>query len=458
MTPADLTAADLTALAPLIVLGVAIVVSMLLAPKADAALVRYVAALGPFAAMGIAVMRLGTPSLPMPALLVDDGFARLGVALVAATGLACLIFLRPALPAREGPPLMVLATLGGAVLAMANHAATVFLGLEIITLSLLALTVLPRSNASLEAAYKLLILGAIGAAALLLGFALAYAETGDLSLRAWSGSGMLVRLGAALLLAGIAFKFSLVPFHMWTPDLFSGAPPAVAAFAGVASKVAVAVVLIRLAAAPMPEPVWSTGLAAIGVASILLGNIQALRQPSLVRMLGYSAVAHSGYVAVILASGAPLGAEAALFYLASYAPGLIAAFCVAAGMGGAPMLDDLRGLIWRSPIAGAALALALLSLAGLPASVGFLGKFYLFTALIEAEAWALLAAAAVGSALGLYFYMVFMVTLFRRDDTPRPTPQFQTADTILLLTASGMIAALGVNPNPLVNLVRLALP
>ncbi len=455
-----MTPADLAALAPLIVLGLAIVVSMLLAPRADAVLVRFVAALGPFAAMGIAVMRLGAPSLPVPALLVDDGFARLGVALVAATGLACLIFLRPAQPAREGPPLMVLATLGGAVLAMAQHAATVFLGLEIITLSLLAMTVLPRSNASLEAAYKLLILGAIGAAALLLGFALAYAQTGDLSLGAWSGSGsgMLVRLGAALLLAGIAFKFSLVPFHMWTPDLFSGAPPAVAAFAGVASKVAVAVVLIRLAATPMPEPVWSTGLAAIGMASILLGNIQALRQPSLVRMLGYSAVAHSGYVAVILASGAPLGAEAALFYLASYAPGLIAAFCVAAGIGGTPMLDDLRGLIWRSPIAGAALALALLSLAGLPASVGFLGKFYLFTALIEAQAWALLAVAAVGSALGLYFYMVFMVTLFRRDDTPRPIPQFQTADTILLLAASGMIAALGVNPNPLVNLVRLALP
>ncbi|MDT8854170.1 proton-conducting transporter membrane subunit [Paracoccaceae bacterium Fryx2] len=441
---------------PLVVLGLGAVVAMLLGPRRDRLHARVAAAVTLALAAALTLFRLGMPAVAVTELLVDDGLARFGTLVVCLSGLAGLVFLRPALPAREAPALTLLAALGAAVLCGATHAATVFLGLELVTLSLIAMFVLPLTRPALEAGYKFLILGAAGGATLLFAFALAYAATGRLGLDAWAGGGMLVALGAALLLAGLAFKFALVPFHMWTPDAFSGAPAAAAAFAGVASKMAVAVVLVRLAAVGPPDPVWHSGLAAMGVGSILLGNLAALRQTSLTRMLGYSSVAHSGYMAVVLASGAALGPEAVLFYLAAYAPALLAALCVAALLGDAPGLDDLRGLAWRQPLAGAGLALGLMSLAGLPVAAGFLGKFYLFAALIQAQAWGLLAVTAAGAALGFYYYLRFFAVIFRRGSGD-VAAEVHWSDGAVLIGCAAIILVVGVYPEPLVELVRQAL-
>lgn len=444
-------------LAPLIALGVGAVVAMLLAPGVDRRAVRGIAAIALATSVALAVLRIGTPATVVHGLFLDDGMARFGTVLVGLSGLAALAFLRPALPAREAPALVLLATLGAAVLCGASHAATVFLGLELVTLALISMFVLPLTRDALEAGYKMLILGGAGAGTLLFGFALVYAATGTLALDGWSQRGMLVSLGAALMLAGVAFKFSLVPFHMWTPDAFSGAPAAAAAFAGVGSKIAVALVLLRIDAAGLPEPAWSLGLAWMGAASILLGNLLALRQVSITRMLGYSSIAHSGYLAVILASGAVSAPEAVLFYIASYAPALIAGLCVAALLGGTATLEDARGLLWHRPLAGIAFVLSLLSLAGLPAAVGFFGKFYLFTALIQGQAWALLAIAATGSALGIAYYARFAAVACRqgtRDGVPAP----RWPDGAVLTACAAVILALGIYPMPLVQAARLALP
>ncbi|MGY6633299.1 MAG: NADH-quinone oxidoreductase subunit N [Alkalilacustris sp.] len=463
------------ALAPLAVLGIGAVVSMLLAPKAPAAVVRAVAASAMAVAACLAWLRLGLPPGPTVAVLADDGLARFGILLASLTGLAALVWLRPAPPAREGPALMVLATLGAALLSGANHAATLFVGLELVTLSLIALFVLPLSRMALEAGYKLLIMGGAGAAALLMGLAFFYAASGSLELAGWAplpglrGDPLMVT-GTAFLLAGLAFKFALVPFHMWAPDGFEGAPAAAAAFAGAASKAVVAIALMRLADVGLPEPIWSTGLVVMGATSILVGNFLALRQTSLTRMLGYSSVAHSGYLAVIVASGlaAP---EAVPFYLLAYAPALLAALCVAARIGPDPRIEDVRGLGWTRPLSGVALTLALVSLAGLPAVSGFVAKIYLFVAILKAGDWISVGAAVIGSALGFYYYLRFVVIVWRRlppgsehppypvvePDMPAPPPLPLSEATVLILTCALLLAA-GLYPAPFTEALAPLLP
>lgn len=445
----------LAPLGPVMALGLGAVLAMLLAPR-QPGLARLAALLAFALALMLLLLRWQAPALPS-ALLRDDALARFGMLLAIPSGLASLVFLRPALPAREGPALALLSTLGALVLCDAGHAAAVFLGMELVTLSLIALFVLPRDALALEAGYKFLILGAAGAATLLFGFALTYAATGALELSTWAARGVLVSLGAALLLVGLGFKFALVPFHMWTPDAFSGAPAAAAALAGVASKIGVLIVLLRIDAAGPPEPVWSLGLGAMGAGSILLGNLLALRQEQLVRMLGYSSIAHSGYLAVALASGAASAPVAVLFYIVAYAPALLAALCLAARLGPQTGLEDLRGLVWRNPLAGLALGLALLSMAGLPLAAGFLGKYFIFTALIETGQWALLIAAILGSALGLFYYLRFLAVAFRRapDQPALPMPP---ADSLLLVASAALTVGFGLYPQPLVEVIRAALP
>ncbi|MGP3723822.1 proton-conducting transporter transmembrane domain-containing protein [Cereibacter sphaeroides] len=441
------------ALVPVILLGVGAVAAMLAAPRLPG-LSRWIAGTALLCASVALTLRLGAPA-SLSELLADDRLARLAGLGICLAGLGSLAFLRPTGPSKEGPALLLLATLGGTVLAGAIHAATLFLGLELITLALVALFVLPLDRPALEAGYKFLILGAAAAATLLMGLALAHAATGSLALVALGGEGVLPALAAALLLAGLAFKFALVPFHMWTPDAFTGAPGAAAAFAGAASKIAVVVALIRLDAVGLPE-VWALGLAAFGGASMLLGNIAALRQDSLARMLGYSSVAHAGYIAAALGAGAASAPAAAGFYILAYAPALLAALCVATLLGRETRIGDLRGLVWSRPLAGAALAVALVSLAGLPVSAGFFGKYAIFSALIEARAWLLLALALVGSALGAYYYLRFVALIFRRVEAPALAP-LRWSDRTLLTLATGMTLLLGVRPDLLLDLVRSAL-
>lgn len=482
---------ELAALGPLIVLGLGTVLAMLLAPR-EAALARWAALVSLVLAALLAAGRFEAPPGAATGLLAEDPLARFGVVFVTLACFASLMFGRFATPPREAPALVVLIAFGGAVLCGARHATMLFLGLEVMSLSLVALFVYPLTHRTLEAGYKYFVMSGAGAAALLLGMAMLYADTGALAFAGWSSTQGLSAFGTGLLLVGIGFKFSLAPFHTWTPDAFDGTEPPAASLAGVASKIAVAVVLARLAGEAFGDSDgWRTGLSLLAGASIVVGNLFALRQTSLARMLGYSTVAHSGYIAAILAVPSPLAREAALFYVVSYAPALIAALCLLAVLGRDTRLTDLVGLLRRWPLGGGILAFALLSLSGLPPAAGFIGKLYLFSALADAGAWALLAVAAIGSGLGVYYYARFYAAPFqglRSDDAAGAGGPAGTRDAAALATTggpataaagadaasttaigptrehrlltglcAGLIAVLGVYPVPLIALVERAL-
>ncbi|MFL9503185.1 NADH-quinone oxidoreductase subunit N [Rhodopseudomonas palustris] len=448
-----MTAAQFAALSPLVVLAIAAVAAMMLVPLARLQIVQASAAVGLAVAAALGLLRIGAPAAPMGALFTDDGPARFGIVFACLVSLGALVFLRTGHPAKEAPSLLVLVAIGAATLAGAGHAATLFLGIEILSLSLIALFAFRLTRQGLEAAYKFLVMSGLASSALLLGIALIFAETGALDFAGWGGRGALTAFGTALLLAGLAFKFSLVPFHMWTPDAFEAAPASAATLAGVVSKSAVAIVILRLAlTAHLPEPVWSQGLAALGGASVLIGNLLALRQPQLPRMLGYSTIAHSGYIALIIASGTPHAGEAVRFYLAIYAPAMLGALCVSAALGRAPTLPDLHGLMKRRPLEAVALSLSLLSLAGLPAAGGFIAKLFLLRVLIDGGLWVLVGIVVAGSSLGFFYYAKFFTAPFvgHTHDESEPLPQL---DRVLLIVCIALIVIFGVAPAGLLNVV-----
>ncbi|KAB7643732.1 NADH-quinone oxidoreductase subunit N [Polymorphobacter fuscus] len=442
-------------LVPLAIIGLTAVLAMLLAPRFGAATVRAAAATGLVLAAIAVIARIAAPEAPAPPLFADDGLARFGTLLASLSGLAVLGFLRGHPAAKEGPALVCIVALGAAALASATHVASLFLSLEIISLALIGLFVLPLTRGALEAGYKFLLPGAAGSAALLLGAAFAYADSGRLDFTAWHGPSLLAGFATALLLVGLGFKLSLVPFHVWAPDIYDGAPPAAAAIAGSAAKAGVVIAILRIDAGLPAQPVWHMGLAALATASILLGNLAALRQPSLSRMIGYSSVAHSGYLAAMIVCGAAQAPAAILFYLAAYVPAVVAALCVAASLGTPATIASLRGLAWRRPLAGGVLALALVSLAGLPVAIGFLAKLLLLEALMRSGAWGLFGAVIIGSGLGLYVYFRFFTALFVRDD-PLPAPRLRRPEHAVLLLCGAMLLILGLYPAPLLDYLALA--
>ena len=454
-----MTGAQALSLAPLALAGLAGLAAMALAPVARFGAVRGTAAVLLAAALAVLLSRAGAPASAPYALLADDALARFGAGLALLAGLGILAFTAEEEGAREGPALVAIGTAGAVALSGAGHAATLFLGLEITTLAMVALVVLSRRADAVEAGYKLFLLAGIGAAAVLLGSAWLFAATGTLELAGWrdAASGApIAAVGAALLLAGLAFKFALVPFHMWTPDLFSGGSAPAAALAGAVSKAAVAIALLRLALSGAPGPVVAAGLAVAGAATAVFANLAALRQDSLARMLGYSTIAHSGYIALILAAGGALAGEAALVYLATYLPAVLAALCVAGALGPVER-GALPGLVRAHPLAGAALALSLVSMAGLPPTAGFIGKAYLFSALAQAQAWALLAAAVAGAAVAFFYYVRFATSAMASAETA-PAPHITPAARALLVAAMALLLLPGLYPEPLLALAAAVAP
>jgi NADH-quinone oxidoreductase subunit N len=452
-----MTDGSLWSIAPLALLGLAAILAMVLAAIQPMPRVRIAAAVPMALAVGVALARLGAPEAPYSVLLANDMLARLGVLLAAAAGLGIVAFTRTLCTGREGPALVAIAAAGGAALASANHGATLFLGLEVTTLPMVALALMPRTEAAVEAGYKLFLIAGIGAGALLMGLVFGFAASGSLRLDAWSVGGPVAAIGLAFVLVGLSVKFALVPFHMWSPDLFAGAPAPVGAIAGAISKVAVAIAALRIGLSlPAPE-IWALGLFLAGGAAVIWGNLAALRQDNLMRMLGYSSVAHSGYLALVLSVGGDLMGETVLVYAASYAPAIVAAFAVAALMGAETRLGDLRGLAWSRPLAGVALGVALLSMAGLPPTLGFLAKIYLFSSLAGEAAWAALIIAAVGSALGFAYYLRIAIRIFTASSRPVARATLNWADGFAMAVSVALIIVLGIYPEPLTGLAAAAL-
>ncbi|PCJ91800.1 MAG: NADH-quinone oxidoreductase subunit N [Porticoccaceae bacterium] len=365
--------------------------------------------------------------------------------------------------------LLLLATLGALVLAFANHVVSLLLGMELLGVSLYAMISYPeKGKLPLEAAIKYLVLSGCASAVLLFGFALLYAALGSMSfvemggrLSAAADNQVLILAGTALVLAGVGFKLSVVPFHMWTPDVYQGAPLPVAGFLATASKGAIFAVLLRFFMEAQLHQ-YNTLLVTLGilaVASMLVGNLLALQQQNIKRLLAYSSIAHFGYLLITLVAGGVLGGsnfavEAASYYVVAYVVTTLAAFAVLSvlssdGEDEKQWVADLTGLFWRRPLLAGLMTLALLSLAGIPLTAGFIGKFYVFVSGVEGALWILLGALVLGSAVGIYYYLrvIYVMTLPEENKaTEYAIPWL--GETVAVLLAV-LVVWLGVFPQPL---------
>jgi len=325
----------------------------------------------------------------------------------------------------------LLAAAGGGMvfLVQASNLMTLFLGLEWFSICLYILCAIEIDRvSSLEAGLKYLIVGSFGSAVLLFGSALVYGATGELEFGAIAAAieeqGLrndgLVLAGLAMLLAGLGFKASAAPFHMWTPDVYEGAPTPVTAFMSAATK-AVALVLamrVLVTAFPAEEDLWTIAVAVIACVSLAWGNIAALLQRNLKRMLAYSSVSHAGFMLIAIAANNELGAKALLYYLIPYSAASLGAFAVIAArereLEDRVTIDNIGGMGWERPVLGVSMWIFMLAFAGLPLTGGFVGKFYVFAAAYDRGWWWLVLAGVIATAISLYYYLAVIRAMYMR--------------------------------------------
>jgi NADH-quinone oxidoreductase subunit N len=465
-------------LAPaLVVLGAAGLVLLLdLLPRAVAReLVATVALAGVVGALLVTLARWGRPARAFHDMVVLDDFALFAdVVICYAAALVVLLsidYLRRAGPdTGEYYALVLFSTAGMLLLAAAGDLVVLFLALELMSLSLYVLAGLfKRELASSEASMKYFILGAFAASFLLYGIALIYGATGSTNLdrigaaAAGRAHDPLLVVGLGLLLVGFGFKTASVPFHMWAPDVYQGAPTSVTALIATGSKAAAFAALIRVLSVALrgAQPDWSALFWVVAALTMTVGNVVALAQSNLKRMLAYSSVAHAGYMLVGVVAGGTAGSGAVLFYLLTYTFTTAGAFGVITlcerARAEAVEVGDYAGLARRHPVLAAALALFLVSLVGIPPLAGFVGKFYLFGAAVRAGYLWLTVIAVLNSAVAAYYYLRVVVYMYMREPEGAPTtlvPSF--AGGLALAIALVGIVLLGVMPAPFADLAQAA--
>ena len=367
--------------------------------------------------------------------------------------------------------LLLTAASGMAFFVAANNLMTLFLGLEWFSICLYVLTAIAVERLpGLEAGLKYLIVGSFGSAILLFGSALVYGATGAIGFEqiaagAEDAERLFLVTGLAMLLVGLGFKASAAPFHMWTPDVYEGAPTPVTGFMAAATKVAALVVALRVLVTAFPgeEDLWTVALAVIVCASLAWGNLAALVQVSVKRMLAYSSISHAGFLLMPVAAGNELGGRALLYYLIPYSAMSVGAFAVVAirerELAGPVTLANLAGFGWERPFLGGSMALFMFGFIGLPPAGIFLGKIYAFAAVID-RGWAWLAVVgAVFTAVSIYYYAGVIRAMFMqpRELTVAPAGGSPPADPALV-TAVGaaVLVAVGsfVAADPLVDVAR----
>jgi NADH-quinone oxidoreductase subunit N len=472
---------DLALLRPLIVLAATIVLLTLVVSARRSHRVAFgIALVGLAMAFLSLVVAVSGPPHTVGSLLTFDGYARFysGLILLATAATAILSFgyLQQREETREEYyALLLLAALGGLLLVAASHFASLFLGLELLSVSLYALIAYVRvEGRDIEAGLKYLILAAVSAAFLLFGIALVYADLGTLEFagltRVSFGSipdprRVLLLGGVGFIMVGFAFKLALVPFHFWIPDVYQGAPAPVTGFVATVSKGAMFAALLRLFG-PLDLRIGHSlflMFAALAVASMIGGNLLALLQQNLKRLLAYSSIAHFGYLLVAFLASGTQAAVAVSFYLVAYFITTIGAFGVVTilSSGGAEVetVNEYRGLAVRRPGASGVLTIMLLSLAGIPMTAGFVGKFYIALTAAGATLWTLLIVMLVTSGVGLFYYLRFIAAMYMQPGremvaaavVPRVSAQ------LLLAALVGLLVWFGLYPGPLIRMIQAAL-
>jgi NADH-quinone oxidoreductase subunit N len=396
-----------------------------------------------------------------------DRLAELAQIFVAGAGLLSVgvSFSEPDRPERAGEyhALLLTAVAGMAFFVAADNLMTLFLGLEWFSICLYVLTAIPAERLwSLEAGLKYLVVGSFGSAVLLFGSAFVYGATGaiqfeDIARGAAQAEPLFYVTGLAMILVGLAFKASAAPFHMWTPDVYQGAPTPVTGFMAAATKVAALVLTMRLlvTAFPREDDLWTIALAVIACISLAWGNLAALVQTDVKRMLAYSSISHAGFLLIPIAAGTALGGRALLYYLVSYAAISVGAFAVVAirerELVQPVNVGNLAGFGWERPFLGVAMALFMFGFIGLPPAGLFLGKFYAFTAAVE-RGWTWLAVVGVvATVVSIYYYLGVVRAMFMQPpeltvapaggSPPRDLPLQATVAAALVVTVGSFVAA-----------------
>ncbi len=472
------THSDLVALAPelILILGAGV----LLLVEAFLPRIRHLAvglALAVVAAAAWARLVLPLPGEVWSGMLRVDRVAAfvdlyILAALFLAAWMASSFLRRHGMDGGEFYALLLLAATGAMVMAASVNLLTVFLGLELLSMPLYVLNAFFRkSDISLEAGLKYFVVGAFASGFLAYGAALLYGVAGSTDLAALaravtSGEGMspLLAVGLSMFLGGLLFKLALFPFHGWAPDVYQGSPTPVTAFLSVVPKGAALVVMLRLVLSLDLLHLtgrWLWAAAIVAVASQFLGNIVAIVQRDIKRMLGYSGIAHMGYAMVGVIAAASGGAAAVLVYLAAYTLMNMGAFAVVALMSESEaephLIGDLAGQGWRRPIPALALTVCMFSLAGIPPAVGFAGKFLVFKSAVDAGLVWLAILGVLNSLISAFYYLRVVYTLYMRP-LPRREPAFPSSVGIGAAAAAAalLVVAVGVYPAPLMRAAEAA--
>jgi len=466
---------DLTTLLPYLVLAVtSIVVMLAIAFYRNHKLTVFLTLAGFTVSAGSIVYASSFQPREVTPLLIIDLYAFYYLGLILLAGFTVSALAYSYLEKHQGHSeefylLVLLAALGCAVLAAATHFASFFLGIELLSVSLYGLAAyLRHNNRSVEAGVKYLILAAVSSAFILFGMALVYAETGSMAFREIAARAAVPAIhilpflaGIGLIIVGIGFKLAVVPFHLWTPDVYEGAPAPVTALIATMSKGAVfALVLRYFTIVDIHEhAAILVIITVIAVTSMFAGNLLALLQMNVKRILAYSSISHLGYLLVTVLASGPLAAPAAAFYLTAYFVTTLGAFGVVAVLSDrqrdADSMEDYRGLAEKRPWLAGVFTVMLFSLAGIPLTGGFVGKFYVVASGVSSALWLVVIALVINSVIGLYYYLRIVVVMFSQPKEEQiAMPQTSLSSSVVLVALFILLVWLGVYPGPLLDIIK----
>ena len=465
---------------PEVLLTITGVLLMLIEPVMPAGMNRkpmgFLALLGVVAALIASVWQLGLPpGTAYYGTVQTDAFSVFFHVLICSIALVTLLIALDVFDAaKEKPaeyyPLVIFGTVGMCLMSSAVELLLVFIALEISSISTYILAAIrKRTGKSTEAGLKYFLLGSFATAFFLYGIALTFGATGTTNISevaaalTSTATPGFAWLAVAMVLIGLGFKVSAAPFQVWTPDVYEGAPSPVVALMSTGPKVAAFAVLLRIlySAYPQLHDHWVLLLWIMAALSMTVGNLGALRQHSVKRMLAYSSIAHAGYTLVAFTALSSEGVAAAMFYTATYAAMNVGAFAVISHAGGYEerlvSVSDYRGLAYRSPLLGGALAFFLLSLIGIPFTGGFFGKFYVFTAALHSgEVW-LTIIGLVNSGVAAYYYLRLLMSVYGKpsDDAPvQLVPRLKASLTLALLLTVAATFILGIFPGRILSMAQ----
>jgi NADH-quinone oxidoreductase subunit N len=474
---------DLFRILPEVVLTITGVLVMLLdaflAPAASRRPLGWVAAFGTTAALWASLWQLSLgPGTAFYNTVQTDAFSVFFHVLICGIVLVSLLLSLDALPARQHHrgeyfALMTFGAVGMCLMTSATELLVVFIALEISSISTYILAGFRKhTGTGPEAAIKYFLLGSFATGFLLYGIALIFGATGTTqiteiaALLPGAQSHALVLIGFVLILVGILFKVSAAPFHVWTPDVYQGAPSPVVGLMSTAPKAAAFALLIRIlyGAFPLLHPMWMPLLWAVAVLSMTIGNLAALRQKNIKRMLAYSSIAHAGYLLAAFAGLGTSGVAAAAFYTAAYAAMNVGIFAVVTLVSGyddtLPLIQDFRGLLYRAPVAAGFLLFFLISLIGIPFTGGFFAKFYAFSTAMQGGAAWLAIIGLLNSGIGAAYYLKLAVTVAQPpiSETQPPAPRITAgaAAIFAVILAAAATLYLGIYPGSILNAAQSA--